>query len=140
MIRRPPRSTRTDTLFPYTTLFRSGGRAGRPVRTRLRRRRAALLPAPARPGRRRRALRGTRRPRARTARGAGGEAVGLPGTEAGARGRRRCLKARTVTASPYTRPVATWHKRPHVEQPCPTAAPDELPHPTTGRPSPAHRP
>src|SRR3546814_17830649 len=28
MIRRPPRSTRTDTLFPYTTLFRSaiGGR------------------------------------------------------------------------------------------------------------------
>src|SRR3546814_15139509 len=35
MIRRPPRSTRTDTLFPYTTLFRSEayyqetGRAGR---------------------------------------------------------------------------------------------------------------
>src|SRR3546814_5224357 len=35
MIRRPPRSTRTDTLFPYTTLFRSldaeiefGGREG----------------------------------------------------------------------------------------------------------------
>src|SRR3546814_18791906 len=28
MIRRPPRSTRTDTLFPYTTLFRSGGRGG----------------------------------------------------------------------------------------------------------------
>src|SRR3546814_8204965 len=28
MIRRPPRSTRTDTLFPYTTLFRSG-RQGR---------------------------------------------------------------------------------------------------------------
>src|SRR3546814_4072068 len=26
MIRRPPRSTRTDTLFPYTTLFRSHGR------------------------------------------------------------------------------------------------------------------
>src|SRR3546814_19491820 len=26
MIRRPPRSTRTDTLFPYTTLFRSSGR------------------------------------------------------------------------------------------------------------------
>src|SRR3546814_2096699 len=35
MIRRPPRSTRTDTLFPYTTLFRSSGvgstpRAGSP--------------------------------------------------------------------------------------------------------------
>src|SRR3546814_281958 len=33
MIRRPPKSTRTDTLFPYTTLFRShsvqhGGEAG----------------------------------------------------------------------------------------------------------------
>src|SRR3546814_20722113 len=26
MIRRPPRSTRTDTLFPYTTLFRSEGK------------------------------------------------------------------------------------------------------------------
>src|SRR3546814_20466730 len=26
MIRRPPRSTRTDTLFPYTTLFRSRSR------------------------------------------------------------------------------------------------------------------
>src|SRR3546814_11899838 len=29
MMRRPPRSTRTATLFPYTTLFRSAGRAGR---------------------------------------------------------------------------------------------------------------
>src|SRR3546814_2549009 len=28
MIRRPPRSTRTDTLFPYTTLFRSVQAAG----------------------------------------------------------------------------------------------------------------
>src|SRR3546814_4438732 len=27
MIRRPPRSTRTDTLFPYTTLFRSTARS-----------------------------------------------------------------------------------------------------------------
>src|SRR3546814_8906252 len=49
MIRRPPRSTRTDTLFPYTTLFRSpevarrrrddldalaGGQAGRADRGR----------------------------------------------------------------------------------------------------------
>src|SRR3546814_6274097 len=29
MIRRPPRSTRTDTLFPYTTLFRSQDAARR---------------------------------------------------------------------------------------------------------------
>src|SRR3546814_666060 len=48
MIRRPPRSTRTDTLFPYTTLFRSDGNDAYrhlvhpvPVRTgRVRRRRA----------------------------------------------------------------------------------------------------
>src|SRR3546814_1031057 len=39
MIRRPPRATRTDTLFPYTTLFRSqvflaqgSGRAGNRIR------------------------------------------------------------------------------------------------------------
>src|SRR3546814_18231468 len=31
MIRRPPRSTRTDTLFPYTTLFRSLRAAARHV-------------------------------------------------------------------------------------------------------------
>src|SRR3546814_7407397 len=29
MIRRPPRSTRTDTLFPYTTLFKRGKENGR---------------------------------------------------------------------------------------------------------------
>src|SRR3546814_6231221 len=33
MIRRPPRSTRTDTLFPYTTLFRSHGSRYRLVAT-----------------------------------------------------------------------------------------------------------
>src|SRR3546814_19793506 len=31
MIRRPPRSTRTDTLFPYTTLFRSIHPAAAPI-------------------------------------------------------------------------------------------------------------
>src|SRR3546814_8944552 len=38
MIRRPPRSTRTDTLFPYTTLFRSWTRSWcvRPVSGRKR--------------------------------------------------------------------------------------------------------
>src|SRR3546814_9248857 len=50
MIRRPPRSTRTDTLFPYTTLFRSGGEAARGVRRALLHlsRRAFLGPGPAR--------------------------------------------------------------------------------------------
>src|SRR3546814_13344935 len=35
MIRRPPRSTRTDTLFPYTTLFRSPFDVGRRVGLRV---------------------------------------------------------------------------------------------------------
>src|SRR3546814_8583118 len=43
MIRRPPRSTRTDTLFPYTTLFRSG-------RDRLPRQPIAPKCAPTKPG------------------------------------------------------------------------------------------
>src|SRR3546814_17460905 len=34
MIRRPPSSTRTDTLFPYTTLFRSGFGLGQLLGTR----------------------------------------------------------------------------------------------------------
>src|SRR3546814_3431604 len=34
MIRRPPRSTRTDTLFPDTTLFRSGPRQGAAIHVR----------------------------------------------------------------------------------------------------------
>src|SRR3546814_9873943 len=33
MIRRPPRSTRTDTLFPYTTLFRSRSTVAQLVKT-----------------------------------------------------------------------------------------------------------
>src|SRR3546814_6747695 len=38
MIRRPPRSTRTDTLFPYTTLFRSAQASAWKSRRRSRRR------------------------------------------------------------------------------------------------------
>src|SRR3546814_16729847 len=34
-MRRPPRSTRTDTLFPYTTLFRSPGVAPVPLQLRV---------------------------------------------------------------------------------------------------------
>src|SRR3546814_13780431 len=36
MLRRPPRSTRTDTLFPYTTLFRSAAKASLPGKRRAR--------------------------------------------------------------------------------------------------------
>src|SRR3546814_7876036 len=42
MIRRPPRSTRTDTLFPYTTLFRSRSDGGLAV-TALDQRRAGQV-------------------------------------------------------------------------------------------------
>src|SRR3546814_4827560 len=49
MLRRPPRSTRTDTLFPYTTLFRSAGGQSEHVIERINgtpvlRLRARLLP------------------------------------------------------------------------------------------------
>src|SRR3546814_3226827 len=59
MIRRPPRSTRTDTLFPYTTLFRSRPPAallGRHCTHAARRTREA-------PRQRRRTAEGARRPR-----------------------------------------------------------------------------
>src|SRR3546814_14297694 len=42
MIRRPPRFTRTDTLFPYTTLFRSDGELEKAI--------AATIPEPERQG------------------------------------------------------------------------------------------
>src|SRR3546814_4070917 len=51
MIRRPPRSTRTDTLFPYTTLFRSQRRGegayviGKEIGTRAGQRSDAFQPA-----------------------------------------------------------------------------------------------
>src|SRR3546814_14029086 len=49
MIRRPPRSTRTDTLFPYTTLFRSKraglSRPAAPGRLADARRHHGVLPA-----------------------------------------------------------------------------------------------
>src|SRR3546814_12647028 len=55
MIRRPPRPTRTDTLFPYTALFRSRAEPGRalrhqrpPVAPLDRRKRPALRPIPQR--------------------------------------------------------------------------------------------
>src|SRR3546814_7394790 len=56
MLRRPPRSTRTDTLFPYTTLFRSVRRRRRgvvPYRAYVLRRRADHRRASDDPSRRR---------------------------------------------------------------------------------------
>src|SRR3546814_12865950 len=45
MMRRPPRSTRTDTLFPYTTLFRAG--SGHSLITSRRHRRHGAVTGPA---------------------------------------------------------------------------------------------
>src|SRR3546814_10097436 len=49
MIRRPPRSTRTDTLFPYTTLFRSACRGARLLQIRRRRGGRGGMPGAPRP-------------------------------------------------------------------------------------------
>src|SRR3546814_11861776 len=49
MIRRPPRSTRTDTLFPYTTLFRSA-RVDQLYRSCAEKRKASVPPFQARRG------------------------------------------------------------------------------------------
>src|SRR3546814_8009706 len=72
MIRRPPRSTRTYTLFPYTTLFRSE----RPHRIRARAAGRAGVPDPARHrdggGVRGRSARRWRRAQARPGQGGGG--------------------------------------------------------------------
>src|SRR3546814_14235396 len=70
MIRRPPRSTRTDTLFPYTTLFRSSP-ATRILGRLLRRSRGdRVLAGPARPPARPAALSPRRRRLDRRAAGA----------------------------------------------------------------------
>src|SRR3546814_5019023 len=53
MIRRPPRSTRTDTLFPYTTLFRSRHPAARGEGSELRNQRHPVLVLHCEPRRRR---------------------------------------------------------------------------------------
>src|SRR3546814_2330149 len=68
MLRRPPRSTRTDTLFPYTTLFRSAPLPGQ---------------AAAYPGAGQRAAGGLLRP------AVGGRGDATAGGEAGRRKRRR---------------------------------------------------
>src|SRR3546814_2761670 len=50
MIRRPPRSTRTDTLFPYTTLFRSSIRSMSSSRTSIANLRTPSISAVLTPG------------------------------------------------------------------------------------------
>src|SRR3546814_7493032 len=70
MVRRPPRSTRTYTLFPYTSLFRSAGRdPGSPDRRALRLRRRRRRRVPRRVRGKRHSPQGARRARQRRHRG-----------------------------------------------------------------------
>src|SRR3546814_2355174 len=57
MIRKPPRSTRTDTRLPYTTLFRSGNKARGEFRRYSGKRGSAIRPGAVRTGTRRQAAR-----------------------------------------------------------------------------------
>src|SRR3546814_8701489 len=108
MIRRPPRSTRTDTLFPYTTLFRSEGTEPRgddgPA--------ARRAPGPGRTG--------GAGPAATARRGSGVTAiVGRPRGCGG--GRIRAEGWRPSRRAPAPRPV-------HRRTARPTAPPGILPH------------
>src|SRR3546814_13424590 len=110
MIRRPPRSTRTDTLFPYTTLFRSPA--------------APPVPHPdlrhPRPVHRR----PVRHPRIRQRRGRTGHLAGRTAA-CGVRPalHRRCGRARHRTP-PGHRPVP--RPRPHPPPASPTVRPPAL--------------
>src|SRR3546814_17203700 len=112
MIRRPPRSTRTDTLFPYTTLFRSpaGGE----------RRREEV--AGARHAGDHRALEGPR-----------------PHAGAGLGGRSRRLRARSRGGALQGLPGTPAQAERLRTRPPPAAHPDPLPDPVggAGRPPPA---
>src|SRR3546814_8112063 len=85
MIRRPPRSTRTDTLFPYTTLFRS--------RWRRRDARRAAQPHAADPAQGNLCLRRTRRSRGAGGRRADGAVDGM-----GALGGHRAVRSEEHTS------------------------------------------
>src|SRR3546814_2559974 len=86
MIRRPPRSTRTDTLFPYTTLFRSAAVASRDPR-------AGAGIARSRPvGRSGQAAAGAAFRRAAATRGAGARAGGRSDLAAARRAVRRARR------------------------------------------------
>src|SRR3546814_19110774 len=144
MIRRPPRSTRTDTLFPYTTLFRSPhprGNEPAPQRSRLPAHRRAPARGAAGPGavlRLHRRLSGRERRRLRRDAEAGERgrlcaglllqvqlAAGNPGGARGspASGGGEGRAARRAAAAPPP-PVPTLpHRQPPPTHPCPPPPP-----------------
>src|SRR3546814_8028626 len=99
MIRRPPRSTRTDTLFPYTTLCRSNGRCGQPVG--IGRGKPGRLPAAPRTGSGYNdAPRSSRPPP---------DMIVLEGQPALSPFRRERLESRLRALSPEARVAGAWH-------------------------------
>src|SRR3546814_20898869 len=136
MKRRPPRSTRTDTLFPYTTLFRSVRMAGRdaqpeapaPAEDRVRLARPAKRLCP--PGRER-ILRGQVRGHAVARLASGGAAHLAPGGSAAGRASRRPPRARAHLH--HSRPPRRRHAlqlathRPAAAAPRPTFLPAPVP-------------
>src|SRR3546814_3685135 len=112
MIRRPPRSTRTDTLFPYTTLFRSRKRQPRQPQLRGRLGREVAGPAGDREGRLEQLRRpGQPEPRpqarrppaanprpARSQRPAGQQAIGGAGAGRGQQGLRPAARSEEHTS------------------------------------------
>src|SRR3546814_5014200 len=103
MIRRPPRSTRTDTLFPYTTLFRSQSRFPRGVAGRRRHAFAGRRPfCPA--SQRRNARRHDARPDPRAGGvGTGAVLAGLERREADRRNPRRAARRAHAREPPAAR-------------------------------------
>src|SRR3546814_7926661 len=79
IIRQHPRSTRTDTLFPDTTLFRSDGARRRPILERLRRLAGKVRAGKRRAPRQARGFAGKDRRVAQAARRAGARRRGLSG-------------------------------------------------------------
>src|SRR3546814_16516710 len=112
MIRRPPRSTRTDTLFPYTTLFRSLPGAAPPPLRAGQRRAAHAVPGAVAPRERGHAAARPRRrrPRDRPAPGLrdGRRRVGAGGAvAAGARLRTPLARPRSPTGPGHRGPGPT---------------------------------
>src|SRR3546814_18631199 len=101
MIRRPPRSTRTDTLFPYTTLFRSRGRLHR----------ARLSPSRRRAGDRMAGAKHRAGDPADLAARGGARAMDEPGSHPATRGRRgRPSADRTLQRTAAATPAPTGRK------------------------------
>src|SRR3546814_5292436 len=102
MIRRPPRSTRTDTLFPYTTLFRSAVGRGR-GQLSTRQGRQIRTPEPGKNG---------QDPES----GAAGHGVFGRARRYGKRSQQPVQRGRARPASPMERSLLHWRSEEHTSE------------------------